>query len=321
MAVFFILVWIPQFLYWKEVSGKFLYFSYGEVGSSFYFKNPQIFNVLFSYKKGLYLYTPIILFSTIGIIFLFKQRRINSFATLLFFLLNLYILSSWWSWWFGGGYSNRAYIDSYGIMAFPFAALIEYFSQRKRIKIVVIAIVILLIFMNLFQMRQYRNLAIHYYWMNKEAYWENFLRLKPTCKYWHILNSPDIEMARKGIYKTTPFIDNKIQKDDLFKEIDTNLTKDSVLIDSLEIISWQAKKNFEKIKTEYINKYIDSEKALKEYKKLRIEYIKNQMKNCTTWRKEIERKAKRNNLTFDQLADREANRIFKKYSQKYLKGF
>ena len=47
--------WIPQIIYWKMITGSFLYFSYGE--ERFFFTNPKIFEVLFSYRKGLFVYT------------------------------------------------------------------------------------------------------------------------------------------------------------------------------------------------------------------------------------------------------------------------
>ena len=42
--------------------------------------------------------------------------------------------------------------------------------------------------------------AIHYWWMNKEAYWETFLKLRPTARYWEVITIPDYNKAREGIY-------------------------------------------------------------------------------------------------------------------------
>ncbi|RLD61202.1 MAG: hypothetical protein DRJ05_03085, partial [Bacteroidetes bacterium] len=48
----FIVVWIPQFIYWRFISGHFIYDTYGELGGRFFFNNPQILDFMFSYRKG-----------------------------------------------------------------------------------------------------------------------------------------------------------------------------------------------------------------------------------------------------------------------------
>jgi hypothetical protein len=318
MAIVFVLVWLPQFFYWYKVSGMVFYFSYGEVGSAFYFNNPQILDVLFSYKKGLFIYTPVIFIATLSIYFLFKQKSKNSIAILIFFIVNLYILSSWWSWWFGGGYSIRAYIDSYGLMAFPLAALIEHYKNKKVIQFSLISFIILLTAHNEFQMQQYRKLSIHYWWMNKEAYWDSFLRLRPSCKHWNILLQPNVEKARKGIYEEIPFKDSKISRQDLFNKIYLTTSSDSALIDSLKNSAVQLNSNYETERSKYINEYIDKGLARNEYKELRIEYLKTQMQECESWKKEIEKLAKRRNVSVDEIMNSEANRIFEKYAPKYI---
>ena len=61
MIAAFLLPWIPQFIYWHAVSGKFIYNSYSAVGSAFYFGNPHVLDFLISYRKGWFLYTPVML--------------------------------------------------------------------------------------------------------------------------------------------------------------------------------------------------------------------------------------------------------------------
>ena len=208
MALFFILAWVPQFIYWKQVSGMFFYYTYGEEGGGFFWHNPQIVNILISYKKGWFVYTPLMLLAFAGI-FLLPWRlkglpnalRGAFLPILVFKLLNIYILSSWWAWWFGGGFGLRAFIDSYAIMALPLAAVFSLAArQPKKWRNAAFGIFVLLIQFNNFQIHQYRRGAIHYWWMNKEAYWETFLRRKPTERYWELITIPDYEKARKGIY-------------------------------------------------------------------------------------------------------------------------
>jgi hypothetical protein len=318
MAVFFILIWVPQFIYWYKVADKVFYFSYGEVGGSFYFNNPQIIDMLFSYGKGWFIYTPIMLFATIGIYYLFVRKQKNAFAILVYFLLNLFILSSWWSWWYGGGYSNRALVDFYGIMAFPLAAFIQQSWKTRLRKVILLLLICVLTFFNQFQVQQYRRGVIDAVWMNKEAYWTNFMRLHAKCKYWNIRNRPDYDKARKGAYETTFYLDSNVSREAVYNKLYTEFGNDTLLLDSLRIQAIVNNEPVEKLKEDYINELINKGHAKQEYKELRIDYLKNQMRNCWTWNKEIERKAKRNSVSFDEMAGAEAERIFEKYSQKYI---
>ena len=105
-------------------------------------------------------------------------------------------------------------IDSYGLMALPLAALIAKKRKFKYLRhTIIIALFILTVF-NQFQIQQYRNGAIHYWWMNKEAYWETFLKLRPTCKYWKVIQIPNYEKARKGVYEYTHSIDKNADIED-----------------------------------------------------------------------------------------------------------
>ncbi|MFP4065047.1 MAG: hypothetical protein ACLFS0_06040 [Bacteroidales bacterium] len=208
MALFFVLAWVPQFIYWKQVSGMFFFFTYGEEGGGFFWNNPQITNILVSYKKGWFVYTPLMFVAFAGIFLLpwrlkgLPDELRGAFLPILAFkLLNIYILSSWWAWWFGGGFGLRAFIDSYAIMALPLAAVFSLTARQPvKWRNAAFGLFVLLILFNNFQIHQYRRGAIHYWWMNKEAYWETFLRRKPTGRYWDLITIPDYEKAREGIY-------------------------------------------------------------------------------------------------------------------------
>ena len=171
-----------QMLIWKKYIGKFIYYSYGY--ERFFFNDPQITNFLFSFSKGWLVYTPIMIFSLIGIII--SAKKMKSFFPFLvsFFCLNVYILSSWWDWYYGGSFGCRALIQSYAFMVFPFAMFVSWVWELNLLKniakyvvrFLLIAILFLLIKLNLFQSWQYRWQIIHWSGMNKEAYMYIFLR-------------------------------------------------------------------------------------------------------------------------------------------------
>ena len=198
MGACILVVFFPQMLYWKWNSGDWLYYSYGNEG--FYFSNPHIIDGLFSYRKGWLLYAPVMSFSLLGLLLLNRYVKEMTFSLLVFVIINIWIITSWWSWWYGGSFGNRPFIDSYGLLAFPLAGFYSFFMDKSRLKsFVITGVVLLLIFHQIFQTFQYRYQAIHYDSMTKEAYWKSFLKLRPPQGFFELLKEPDYENAVKGL--------------------------------------------------------------------------------------------------------------------------
>ena len=84
IIIFFaFLVWIPQLLYWKTVTGNYLFYSYADEG--FFFLNPQILKGLFSYRNGWLIYSPVMFFALLGIPFLYRYAKDFFLPVMLFF--------------------------------------------------------------------------------------------------------------------------------------------------------------------------------------------------------------------------------------------
>jgi hypothetical protein len=186
-------------IYWKEMTGHWLYFSYGS-DERFFFGDPAIIKGLFSWRKGLFIYTPILLFAFAGIIMLWRNRSPHALPVTLFVPLNIYIIFSWWCWWYGGGFGQRAFIDSYALMAVAAAALLAYaFSSGKRwLRAGIITAYCMLMSLGIFNNIQYYNGAIHWESMTKAAYWDSFGRIRPSAEFNDLLQAPDYEAARAG---------------------------------------------------------------------------------------------------------------------------
>jgi len=199
MAAAGLLVWMPQMLYWESVSGQWLYYSYKEE-EGFFFTNPQIISGLFSYRKGWLLYTPIMVLALSGIALLWRFRKEFFWPILVFTVINIYIVFSWWSWWYGGGFGQRPFIESYALLSIPFAALLQAAGKwgRKHLKILV-GITFLLMIHGIFQTAQYHYGAIHWDSMNKTTYWASFGRLRPLTGFYEALSPPDYTLAAQGI--------------------------------------------------------------------------------------------------------------------------
>src|SRR5205085_4794981 len=91
LVAFAFIPFIPQMIYWKYITGSWIFFSYQHT-EGFDFLQPHIFKVLFSFKKSWFIYTPMIIFAIIGILQLRKYNKPIFFAILVFFLANFYLL-------------------------------------------------------------------------------------------------------------------------------------------------------------------------------------------------------------------------------------
>ena len=139
-----------QVSYWHSVSGKYLLFSYGNLGEGFNWENPELYNVLFSVQNGWFIYTPLILFAFAGIGMQLKRKQLESAKILAIILLAYYVFASWWAWWFGAAFGHRAFVEFYSFLTLPLAYFINsIFQQKKWIKYSVAAIVILLVYINI----------------------------------------------------------------------------------------------------------------------------------------------------------------------------
>jgi len=197
IALIACLVFVPQIIYWKYVTGDYFYYSYGV--ERFFFNDPAFLQGLFSYRKGWLVYTPVMTFALIGIIVLFFRHRKFFWPVAVFTFLNLYVIWSWWCWWYGGGFGQRALIESYAVLSIPLAAFTKYIFEKKLVfRISFLIIIACLISLNIFQTRQYYKGTIHWDAMNKKTYWDSYFRLKIRPGFYDMVENPDYKAALKG---------------------------------------------------------------------------------------------------------------------------
>ena len=130
---------------------------------------------------------------------LWKRQRGLFWPLVIFFILNVYVISSWWCWWYGGSYGMRSFVESYTFLAIPAAGFIAWAGEkRKSVRIPLYIIVLLLSLHSIFHTIQYYTGVIHYEGMTKKAYFHNFWRVKMPEDYWDDIDFPDHEKAMKG---------------------------------------------------------------------------------------------------------------------------
>jgi len=172
-VLLFIIAISPQLIINYLQTGQLIVYGYRNEG--FYFSKPEFVNFLFSYRKGWLVYTPFMLLIIPATIYLIKRSFFEMISFIGFFILLVYIFSSWWNWIYGDSFGMRPMVDFYAI----FLLVITLFSESLKSKILKKIILIfsaLAIFLNLFQTYQYAEGIIHPDSMNKEAYRYVFLK-------------------------------------------------------------------------------------------------------------------------------------------------
>ncbi|OYT11489.1 MAG: hypothetical protein B6I18_03980 [Bacteroidetes bacterium 4572_112] len=164
-----------QILYWLIYSGHFIFYSYINPGEGFEFLSPYILKVLFSFRKGWLVYTPIMIFAILGFINLYKKSKGVFTPLFLFFILNLYIVSSWSCWWYAQSMGQRALVQSYAILAIPLGFFLTYISKKSLgIKAIVSVFIILFVGLNMFQSWQLKQGILHGDRMTSAYYFASF---------------------------------------------------------------------------------------------------------------------------------------------------
>lgn len=153
-----LIIFLPQIIYWKIISGQFFYYSYTNPGEGFEFVRPYILKFLFSFRKGWFIYTPVMVFAIIGFYNLYKNNRKIFPAVFLVFIISLYLISSWSCWWYAGGsFSSRSLVPIYTLLALPMGYFIEDILRKKKLLFILGIIVVFLITLNLFQTWQFEK--------------------------------------------------------------------------------------------------------------------------------------------------------------------
>lgn len=164
------LVFLPQFFYWKYLTGHFIYYSYPRESFSLY-SHPQVLQILFAPLNGLILYTPFVIFFIAGIIIMIRKKKPNGILIGGLFLLITYIFSSWHCWYYGGSFGSRPFVEFYSVFALSFAYFLV--SVKKQKNLFTRSLLILLIICSVWY-----NLKLTYYqfWNTSSSWaWDDFL--------------------------------------------------------------------------------------------------------------------------------------------------
>jgi len=120
-----------QLIYWKQMTGSWLVYSYGD--ESFNFLRPHLKQCFIGFRSGWLVYSPIMILALIGFVQLYKRLPIFFLCLFSFFFLFTYVCFSWDTWWYGGSLGQRSMIQCYPVLSFPLASLLTSVSNHKAI--------------------------------------------------------------------------------------------------------------------------------------------------------------------------------------------
>ena len=155
-----------QLIYWKLITGSFFIYSYDK--GTFNFTNPEIKNVLFSVRKGLFFWTPVLITIIPGISYIRRKAGYYFFPILIYFPLSIYIISSWSYWWYGGSFGQRPFVESTPVFSIALCSLYEGISKTG--KQILVAFMLTSCLYTTWLMLKYWLGIIHY----DETTWEYF---------------------------------------------------------------------------------------------------------------------------------------------------
>ncbi len=134
------IAFVPQLLYWKMISGSYIYYSYGT--QSFHWLRPKIINGLFYFANGWLPYAPVMIFAIAGAMF-YKMYRQWALVILVVSPVYAYLIYSWFCYNYINGLGSRPMLHLYGLYSIPIAAVIQYVFQRKIVYRIVFIVVCL----------------------------------------------------------------------------------------------------------------------------------------------------------------------------------
>lgn len=120
----------PQLFYWHAATGNWFLYSYG--GEYFEWLAPQVGNFLFSVRKGLLFWSPILILALPGMVIAYKKKDNLHIGLTVFLLLILYVSSAWWMWYYGGSFGQRVAVDFLCVFAILIARVFESLEKWRQ---------------------------------------------------------------------------------------------------------------------------------------------------------------------------------------------
>jgi len=183
-----------QLFYWKYAAGEWIVYSYQDQGFSWL--RPHLLNGLFSYKSGWLTYSPLMAFSVLGFIPLWKMKSKLFTVSLVFFFTFIYLAFAWDIWWYGGSLGQRTMVQAYPVLMIPLCSFFDWLKGQKAVlRILIYSVAAVFSYLNIwFTHQAHKGGQFHAGQMTKAYYWktlgswqsnQNDLKLLDTDEYFN----------------------------------------------------------------------------------------------------------------------------------------
>lgn len=120
----FLTVLSIQLFIWKWQSGSWFFWAYN--GEGLNWTKPMIWQTLFSFRTGLFVHTPLLLVSLIGWLILFKKNQFAAAFWMVYFVLNIYVISCWWCWDYETPFGHRPFTEHLFFILIPLFYVVSW---------------------------------------------------------------------------------------------------------------------------------------------------------------------------------------------------
>lgn len=111
ISLSFLAILFLFFLSIRWQTGSWFVWNYN--GEGFDFLHPKIWQTLFSFRTGLFIHSPILFVIILGLFFLFRKNKYQAIAFTVYFLINTWVISSWWCWDYENSFGHRPYSEHF----------------------------------------------------------------------------------------------------------------------------------------------------------------------------------------------------------------
>jgi hypothetical protein len=167
----------PQAMIYRYATGRWVVSSYDQLGG-FTFGSPHVWGVLVSVQKGLFFWSPALLMAVAGTVVATGVALRFRLAAVAVFLLNTYVIASWFDWQFGGSFGHRGFTDGLPLAAMFLAAFYDWAAHRPRVAPLVVIVAVLCVTLSIVQMLQYWLHVLPYSDTTWQHYRAVFLRFR-----------------------------------------------------------------------------------------------------------------------------------------------
>ena len=129
----FIIGFSPQLIAWQALYGTFTKSPYIDQDHYFDIFHPKLPEVLFSPNNGLFFWTPILIFSVVGLFLSTFPKQVPKLLFLAIIIVAWYAIASWSFWWQGASYSGRMFVSLLPFLAFGLGSFLSNLTPKKQL--------------------------------------------------------------------------------------------------------------------------------------------------------------------------------------------